>query len=68
MGGSERPKGRKVTKRRLKEKANNTVVDLVTTKTKSLISANTNMSEVFKDFIHKSNEDKFHKMIIREQK
>jgi len=31
VGGSQRPEGRKATKRRLKEKAKNTVVDLVTT-------------------------------------
>ena len=30
MGGSERPKGRKVVKRMLKEKANNTIISLVT--------------------------------------
>jgi len=54
VGGGERPEGRKAAKRRLKEKPNNTIFDLVTTQMQSLTSANTEMSKVFKDFVNKS--------------
>ena len=50
VGESERPKGRKAAKRRLKEKANNTIVDLVTTQLQELSSSNSDMSQIFKDF------------------
>ena len=44
MGGSERPDSRKVAKRRLEEKAKNTIIDLVTTQLKELNSSNSDMS------------------------
>jgi len=66
--GGERPKGRKAAKRRLKENANNPIADLVTTQMNSLTSTNVEMSQVFKEFLNKSNEDKYHKRMIREQK
>ena len=68
MGGSERPKGREVVKRRLKEKANNTIVSLVTSQLKELNSSNSDMSQIFKDFITTTKEEKAHKMMMREQK
>jgi len=58
VGGSERPDGWKVAKRRMKEKANNTIVDLVTTELKEIKSANTNMNEMFKDFIITAKQEK----------
>jgi len=50
VGGGERPKGRKAVKRRMKQKANNIVVDLVTTELKEIKTANTDMNEMFKKF------------------
>ena len=44
MGGSERPEGRKVGKRRLREEANNSDIDLVTTQLKELSSSNSDIS------------------------
>jgi len=38
MSGSERPHGRKAARRRLGEKANNYVIDLITTQLKELSS------------------------------
>ena len=67
MGGSERPKGRKATKRTLKEMTNSTVVDLVTTQLKALSNSNSEMSKMLQDLIGATKEDKAQKMIIREQ-
>ena len=67
-GGVKRPKGRKTAERRLKEKANNTGVELLTAQMKDLRSSNTNISQVFKDFVKTSKDDKAHKMLIRKQK
>jgi len=67
-GGSERPEGQKVAKRRLKEKANNTIIDLVTTQLKDIKSANTDMNEILKDFIITAKQEKTQKMMMREQK
>jgi len=68
VSGSERPEGRKATNIRLKEKANNTVVDLITTQLKELKSANTDMNEIFKSFITIAKEEEAQKMMMREQK
>ena len=51
VGGSERPEGRKAAKRWLKEKVNDTTVDLVTTQLKELNNSNSDISQIFKDFI-----------------
>jgi len=45
-------------KRRLRQKTNNTVVDLVTTRLQELSSNSSGMSEIFKDFIAVAKEKK----------
>ena len=67
-GGSERPEGRKAMKRRLKQKAYNTVVDLVTTQLQDLSNNSSGTSEMFKDFITLAKEEKTQKMMMREEK
>ena len=44
VSGGERPEGRKVAKRRMKQKANNTVVNLVTTELREIKTSNTDMN------------------------
>ena len=55
-------------KRRLKEKSNNAIVDLVTTQLKELNSSNYNMSKMLQDLVTATKEEKAHKMMLREQK
>ena len=66
--GSERPEGWKAAKRRLKKKANNTVVSIVTTGLKETKSVNTDMNEIFKDFIITAKQEKTQKMMMKELK
>ena len=66
MGGNGRPKGRKAVKKRFKEEANNTVVDLVTTQLKELSSSNSDMSKMFQDMVIATKEEKAQKTMIRE--
>ena len=68
MSGSKWPKGRKAAKRRLKEKANDIVVHLVTSQLKELSSCNSNMSKMFQDLVTTAKEEKAHKMMLRNQK
>ena len=44
------PEGQKAAKRRMKQKANNTVVDLVTTELKEIKTAIIDMNEMLKEF------------------
>ena len=67
-GGSERPEGRKAAKRRLKQKADTTVVDLVTTKLQDMIGNGSYMNEMFEDYITLAREQKAQKMMMREEK
>jgi len=67
-GGSERLEERKAATRRLKKKANKTVIDLVTTQLQDLSSNSSGMSEIFKDFIAVAKEEKTQKMMMREEK
>jgi len=55
---NERPGGRKAAKRRVKEKANNSVIDSFITQLNELNSYNTNMNKLFKDFIVTVKEEK----------
>ena len=68
VDGSERLVGRKTMKRRLKDKANKTVVDPVTAQLKELNSGSTDMNQIFKDIIITTKEEKAQKMMISEQK
>jgi len=68
VGGSERPKGRKTAKRRMKQKTNNTIVDLVTIELKDIKSTNTDMNEMFKEFIITAKQGKAQKMMMRKAK
>lgn len=67
VGGIARPERRKAAKRRLKEKANNTIVDLVT-KLKELRSSNSEMSKMFQDWFSVIKEERNQKMMMRERK
>jgi len=68
VGESERLERRKVVKRRLREKVDNTVVDLITTELKELSSSCSDMSQIFKDFITTRKEYRAQKIMMREQK
>ena len=67
-GGSERPEGRKAAKRRLKQKANTPVADLVTTKLQDLSTNSSKMNEMFKDYMTLAREEKAQKTMMREEK
>jgi len=66
--GGERTEGRKATKRRLKEKANNTIIDLVTNQMNSMASGTSKIGNAFLKFLDKASEDKSHKKMITEEK
>ena len=51
MGGSDQPNRRKAAKRKEKEKANNTVVELVTSHFKEFSTTNNEISQMFKDLV-----------------
>jgi len=68
VGWSERPEGRKAAKRRLKERASNALVDVVTNQMSALNSRNTEAIEAFKIYCNKGAEEKAQKMMMREQK
>lgn len=65
--GNERLEGRKAAKRRLKEKDNNAIGDLVT-KLKELSRSNSEMSKMFEDLVSTAKEEKIQKMMMRERK
>ena len=67
VGGSERPEGRKAAKRRMKQKANSTVVDLVTTHLNDMRSGNADMNEMFKEFMITAKQEKAQKIMMRER-
>jgi len=52
----------------MKQKANDTVVDLVTTELNEIKTSNTDKNEMFKEFIITAKQDKAQKMIMREAK
>ena len=54
--------------RRKKQKANNTVGDLITTELKEIKTANTDMNEMFKDFFITAKQEMSKKIVIREAK
>ena len=51
-----------------KEKANNTIFDLVTNKMNSMASGTSEIGNAFLKFLDKASEDKFHKKMIKEEK
>ena len=52
----------------MKQQANNTIVDLVTTELKDIKSANTDMNEMFKEFMLTTKQEKAQKIMTREAK
>jgi len=74
VGAGETPeegmktRARKAAKRRLKEKANNNIIDLVTKQMNVMVSGTSVVGNAFLKFIHQASEDKSHKKMIREQK
>ena len=58
VGRSERPEGRKAAKRRLKERASNALVDVVTNQMSALNSRNTEAIEAFKIYCNKGMKEK----------
>ena len=52
----------------MKQKANNTIVDLVTTELKDMRSDNADMNEMFKEFIITAKQGKAQKIMMREAK
>ena len=50
LGGGEKPECRKAAKRRMQQKANNIVVDLVASELNEIKTANTDINEMFKEF------------------
>ena len=68
VGGGKRPEGGKVAKRRIKQKANNVVVDLVAFELKDIKTTNTDMNEMFKDFFITAQQEMSQEMMMREAK
>ena len=52
----------------MKQKANNTIVDLITTELKDIKSTNADMNEMFKDFMITTQQEKAQKIMRREAK
>ena len=52
----------------MKQKANNTIVDLVTTELKDMRSDNADMNEMFKEFMITAKQEKAQKIMMREAK
>ena len=52
----------------MKQKTNNIVVDIVTTKLNDIKTSNTDMNEMFKDFIITTKQEKAQKIMMREVK
>ena len=52
----------------MKQKANNTIVDLVTTELKDIKSTNADMNEIFKEFMITTKQEKAQKIMMREAK
>jgi len=65
--GVKNPMAKKSLREDFKEKANNNVLDLVTTQLNELKNTNIDMNEIFKDFIITAKEEKAQKKMMREQ-
>ena len=65
--GGERPEGRKAAKRRLKEKGNSNMIDLVTKKMDDMSSGSGEVKSALLTFIGHANNSKSHKQMIREE-
>jgi len=63
----ERPERRKAAKRRLKEKGNNNIIDVVTKQMNAMSSGSGEVNNAFLKFIGQTFEDKSHKKMIREE-
>ena len=66
--GVQRPEGRKAAKRRVKDKATNNIIDIVTKQMNDMSSSSGAVDNAFLKFIDRANEEKAHKQMIRDEK
>ena len=66
--GAQRPEGRKAAKRRIKDKATNNIIDIVTKQMNEMSSSSGVVENAFLKFMDRASDEKAHKQMIREEK